>query len=268
MCLILFSYDLDTDYRLVFAANRDEYFRRPTQPLGPWEDAPEIIAGRDLQAGGTWLGISRTGKFAAITNYRDPSAKVADPLSRGSLVAGFLRSGQTAEDYTRQLDPSAVRNRYEGFNLLAGDGSGLWYFSNRGPQPERLAPGLYGLSNHLLDTPWPKVETGKRHLAALLARPESIAPEALFAILSDRTFPPDSQLPHTGVAPDWERTLSPLFIASPRYGTRSSSLLLIEKTGRVQFLERSYDTGQTRGYAVRIPPAEALPPPDDSAEPA
>lgn len=261
MCLILFSYDIHTQYRLVFAANRDEYYRRPTRSLGTWAEAPEMIAGRDLQAGGTWLGVSRNGKFAAITNFRDPSEKLADPLSRGSLVAAFLRDGQSAAAYVRNLDTSEARRRYNGFNLLAGDASGLWYFSNRGPAPRRLSPGLYGLSNHLLDTPWPKVETGKARLQKLLQHPGDLDPEALFAMLTDRTRPPDSQLPHTGVELAWERTLSPMFIASPEYGTRSSSLLIVRRNGQVAFLERSYDEDRTRRFDVTIPPEAALPPP-------
>lgn len=265
MCLILFSYDLHRDYRLVFAANRDEYYSRPTRSIGPWEDAPEIIAGRDMQAGGTWLGISRNGRLAAITNYRDPSEVLADPVSRGSLAADFLRGGPTAESYVHRLHSPEVRHRYNGFNLLVGDGSGLWYFSNRGGQPQRLVPGLYGLSNHLLDTPWPKVETGKRRLKALLETPGVIDPEAVFTMLFDHTRPPDAQLPDTGVALARERTLSPLFISSPGYGTRSSSLLLVGRSGEVDFLERSYDDARTRRYAFTIPAREALPPPDETA---
>ncbi|OHE32562.1 MAG: hypothetical protein A3J94_13000, partial [Syntrophus sp. RIFOXYC2_FULL_54_9] len=214
MCLLLFAWRVRDDYPLVLAANRDEFYARPSAPADFWDDEPEILAGRDLQEGGTWLGITRSGRIAALTNYRDPTSFKANAPSRGGLVSGYLRGGADPESYLAGLVPDA--GSYNGFNLLAGDRSGLFYFSNRGSQ-QKLEPGIYGISNSLLDVPWPKVVQGKKKLAEMLAGKARPTPERLFRLLSDRTRPSDDQLPDTGVGLEWERVLSSLFIQSPTY---------------------------------------------------
>lgn len=240
MCLIFIAYQQRSDCPLLLAANRDEFHRRPTARAGFWPQAPQLLAGRDLEGGGSWLGLSRRGRFAAITNYRnlaEVSGIGADKRSRGLLVSDFLTGTLPPEDFLAGLaqQPEA----YRGFNLLLGDGDGLHYYSNRGGPPRRLAPGLYGLSNHLLDTPWPKVAEGKRALARLLAGGLPTE-EDLFALLADRTQAPDALLPDTGLSREWERLLSSRFIQSPDYGTRASTLLLFDPRGGARFIERSF----------------------------
>lgn len=240
MCLILFAWKRDKNFPLVLLANRDEFYDRPTAPAAFWEDARSLLAGRDLRAGGTWLGITGKGRFAALTNYRDPATVKDNAPSRGKLVSDFLQGRQAPEAYLHRLSQRAAR--YNGFSLLVGNPDELFYFSNRGTQT-RLSPGIYGMSNHLLDTPWPKVERGKQAFRDLLERERRPAPEALLALLADRSRPPDEGLPATGVGLEWERVLSPLFIESPIYGTRSSTVLLIDRRERVTFIERVFNSG-------------------------
>lgn len=224
-------------YRLVLAANRDEFYERPSLPAGFWEEDDNILAGRDLQAGGTWLGITKTGRFAAITNYREPDAFKPNAPSRGKLISGFLQESSTPCDYLREV---AVRSSsYNGFNILAGDAETLCYFSNRDGGVKELAPGMYGLSNHLLDTPWPKVDLGKKLLGSVLDG--EIVPEKVFRVLRDRTQPGDSELPRTGLTLEWERVLSSIFITSQIYGTRSSTLITIDYQGNVNFMEHVFN---------------------------
>ena len=243
MCLILLAWQAHPDYPLVVAANRDEFFSRRTAAADFWDDAPIVLAGRDLAAGGTWLGITRTGRFAALTNFRDPSRNKAGAPSRGELVRRFLTGRQNAQNYLAELEAEA--DRYNGFNLIFGDMNGLWCFSNCGEGERQLTPGIYGLSNHLLDTPWPKVALGKSALsAALQALPEE-AP--LFALLRDDRMAPDEALPRTGVSLDWERLLSAAFVRSPEYGTRSATVLLADRSDRVRFIEQTYLVGARPG---------------------
>jgi len=241
MCLILFALDAHPDYPLVLAANRDESYDRPTAPAAPWEDAPRVIAGRDLRGGGTWMGATPEGRWAALTNYRDPREFGRDAPSRGHLVADFLRGDRAPEAYLESLRPRATE--YNGFNLLVGDARSAWWYSNRAAAPEPVSPGVHGLSNHLLDTPWPKVERGKRALARLLEGADALAPDHLLEILLDRTYAADHELPDTGVGVELERALSSLFIVSPGYGTRSSTALLVDRHGRSLLVERTYDRG-------------------------
>lgn len=236
MCLILLSYHNHPSYGLILAANRDEFYDRPTDPLGFWDEAPQILGGRDLKSGGTWLGVTKTGRICAITNFRDPAVQISDAPSRGHLVADFLKGTESPQKYLQKVMDEG--GRYNGFNLLAGDESGIFFCSNRAKDIIRLSPGLYGLSNHLLDTPWPKVAKGKRCLENILSS-NGIDCESIFELLSDRNIPPDSDLPDTGVGIEWERILSPLFIKSDIYGTRSSSIVLIEKEN-ITFMERTY----------------------------
>ncbi len=238
MCLLLFAWKAHPYYPLILAANRDEFYERPSAAAGFWEDAPDILAGRDLKEGGTWLGITRSGRLAALTNYRDPASLKKNAPSRGRLVSGYLLGKEKAETYLNRIASEAFR--YNGFSLLAGDLSDLFYFSNRGTQT-RLAPGIYGLSNSLLDVPWPKVALGKKKLGDLLDKKVRPTTGAIFKLLSDRAIPPDDQLPGTGVGLEWERILSPLFIQSPFYGTRSSTVLLVDREGKTTFSERVFD---------------------------
>jgi uncharacterized protein with NRDE domain len=238
MCLILFSYTKHPGYRLVLVANRDEFYDRPTLPLAAWQEAPTIYAGRDVKGSGTWLGVSRCGRLAALTNYRDPAAQDSQAPSRGLLISRFLKGADTPENYLEKVRKSG--HRYNGFNLLVGDQKTLCYYSNRGDGIASLRPGLYGLSNHLLDTAWPKVARGKHRLKKILDGEEGWGVNELFGVLSDRAIAPDDQLPDTGVGRDWERLLSPLFITSPTYGTRSSSVLLITNSEEVTLAERSF----------------------------
>jgi len=238
MCLILFAYNVHPSYRLILAANRDEFHDRPSQPADFWTRHPHVLAGIDLKEKGTWLGATKTGKFAAITNYRDPSSWKADAPSRGKLVSRYLTGASDAGKYLKAI--SAKAQTYNGFNLLLGDNDGLFVYSNRG-SAQKLSGGIHGLSNRLLDTPWPKIKRGKRLLEEALAKKGDELEEALFAMLADRRIPPDSQLPDTGVGVEWERMLSPMFIASPGYGTRSSTILLIGKNRRVKLVEKVYN---------------------------
>jgi uncharacterized protein with NRDE domain len=248
MCLILFAHHAHQAYPLVVAANRDEWFRRPTAPAGFWPDAPEVFAGRDLEQRGTWLGITRRGRFAALTNFRDPGSNRPDAPSRGALVSEFLRADVSPGEYLAGLRGEAAL--YNGFSLLAGDGASLAYFSNREGEIRRLESGVYGLSNSLIDVPWPKVQSGKARLAAALdgGGPD---PEALLALLDDTDMAVDEALPSTGVSRDWERRLSSLRIVGDGYGTRSSTALLVGADGEVSFVERSFDQGGGEVGVVR-----------------
>ncbi|MBI4987442.1 MAG: NRDE family protein [Rhodocyclales bacterium] len=253
MCLILLAWRAHPDYPLVVAANRDEFFARPTAPAAFWPEVPQVLAGRDLEAGGTWLGVARSGRFAALTNYRDPARNKACAPSRGGLVSRFLTGSQSPAAYLTELESCA--DRYNGFNLVFGDPDGLWCFSNCGEGERQLAPGVYGLSNHLLDTPWPKVARGKSALnAALCALPNEIP---LFTLLRDDSIAPDEALPRTGVSLEWERLLSAAFVRMPGYGTRSSTVLLMDATGNVRFIEQGFlpDAlpGERREFAFTIP---------------
>ena len=241
MCLILFAHRAHPRYRLVVAANRDEFYARPTAPAAPWPDAPEVVAGRDLRGGGTWMGIARSGRWAALTNYRDPAEQDHPGPSRGHLVADFLRAAVEPARYLEELLPRAAE--YAGFNLLVGDADGVLWFSNRaGTPPVLLTPGVYGVSNHLLDTPWPKVLRGKRELARLLAD-GAVEADPLLDLLLDRAYAADHELPATGVGRERERVLSASFIASPGYGTRASTALLVEHDGSALLAERTFEQG-------------------------
>lgn len=237
MCLILFAIDCHPQYRLVVVANRDEYYQRQTLPADFWPDNPSILAGRDGYQGGTWMGITTAGHWAALTNYRDPSRHDPQAPSRGHLVQRFLESSTSPESYMRDLLDEG--DRYNGFNLLAGTPENLYYFSNREKAIRPLGSGYHGISNSLLDIPWPKVTRGIRGLAACLQQ-QDINHEDLFALMADRELADDPDLPQTGVSREMERMLSPMFIEIPGYGTRSTTILLIDRENRVQFWERSF----------------------------
>ena len=247
MCLILVAWRVHPGYPLVVAANRDEFFARPTAVAAPWRDARGVLAGRDLQAGGTWLGLGPGGRFAALTNYRDPATQRLDAASRGTLVADFLRGDQRVPAYVDRV--SAYAADYNGFNLLCGDGDQLVWYSNVGGPPRELAPGVYGLCNHLLDTPWPKVQAAKSALREALAALPDDAP--LFRLLRDDGIHADADLPRTGVSLEWERLLSAAFVRAPGYGTRSSTVVTLAADGWTTFDEQSWLEGAAPGPRVR-----------------
>jgi uncharacterized protein with NRDE domain len=224
---------------LIVAANREEAYDRPTAAAAFWDDAPNVLAGRDLLQGGTWLGVTRQGRFAALTNFRSVEANRSDGPSRGGLVSEFLRGNQTPSDYLAGVVDNG--RLYNGFSLIVGDGSEFRYYSNQEHQPRQLVSSLYGVSNHLLDTPWPKLVQGKQELNRLLLAANEPTPDQLFAILADSTMADDNELPDTGIGIDNERLLSPLFVNAGNYGTRSSTVVLIDKTGNVTFIERTFD---------------------------
>lgn len=247
MCLILFAVDVHERYRWVIAGNRDEYYERPTRSADFWPDQGDIFAGRDERAGGTWMGVSAKGRFAALTNYRDLSLLKTDAPSRGVLVKDYLLSQENPAQYFDKLAKKS--NHYSGFSMVAGVDSSLCYYSNIENRVHSIGRGVFGLSNNLFDVPWPKVETGKRRLTALLDRREDDLVSGLLEALQDSTKPPDGELPDTGVGLDWERTLSSIFIRSPGYGTRASSVVLFSRTGEITFVEQTYEAGKQSGAA-------------------
>lgn len=233
MCLIVVGWRVHPAYPLVLAANRDEFYARPTAPAARWPEAPQVIAGRDLEAGGTWLGITDSGRFAAVTNVREPG-QPAGRYSRGRLTRDFLCGEQAALPYLQALDGAD----YAGFNLLVGDGEQLAYFSNRGGPPQTLAPGVYGLSNRLLDSPWPKLLKAREGFAAAL--PQLPDEQVFVSLLADDEIVPDHELPQTGVSLEWERRLSAIFVRSENYGTRASTVVWQRADGVVQLHEQNY----------------------------
>ncbi|WP_028402800.1 NRDE family protein [Ectobacillus panaciterrae] len=238
MCLVNFAYKMDSKYDLVVAANRDEFYERPTSQAHFWEDAPYVLAGRDLEKMGTWMGITKQGRFAALTNYRDPNEVRDNKRSRGELVSRFLIGEELPQSYLKSIQQH--RDQYPGFNLIVGDLHSLYYYSNMENDIRLLEPGLYGLSNHLLDTPWPKVRKGKEGLKRCLQGSPENMKECLFSSLQHADPAPDEELPSTGVSLEWERKLSPLFIQTPEYGTRSSTLVFMTHED-VRFVERAYE---------------------------
>lgn len=237
MCLIVFANNVLNDYKLVFAANRDEYYSRPSEQAEFWSDYPNLLAGKDLQAGGTWLGITKEGRFAAITNFRDLKNIKEDAPSRGHLTLDFLIDNISPEEYYEKLRPTL--NGYNGFNLLLGYVNQLYYFSNKTEGLRKLEPGIHGISNAVLDTPWPKVEKSKRHLKNLIEQ-HSIHPWEILNILDDTSPAKDEELPDTGVGVELERMLSPIFIKSEKYGTRSSTIITVDKENNIRFVEKTY----------------------------
>ncbi len=252
MCLILFAWRAHPEHALVVAANRDEFFDRPASAAAFWNDQPAVLAGRDLTAQGTWLGITRGGRFASITNFRNPAERNPAAPSRGQLVTGFLIAAEPPAAYFAGVTLQAAE--YNGFSMLAAAGRSLCFFSNREGIVREVEPGVHGLSNHLLDTAWPKVEKGKERFGALLER--RFEAEAYLHLLGDAEPAAEQHLPDTGVGVEWERKLSSIRIAEGHYGTRCSSVLRIGTDGLVEFWERSYDreggTSGTVHFAFRL----------------
>lgn len=259
MCLIAIAIAQHPDYPLIIAGNRDEFYSRPTAALDYWEDKPDILAGRDLKSSGTWLGITKSGRIGAITNYRDPESLLGKNKgpSRGGLIREFLEGSDPPQVYLDRI--RSTRNLYNGFNLIVGHARELWWYSNVSDERKKLSPGIHGISNHLLNTPWPKVEKMKAEMASLIRENKIIDPGMIFEILSDQQPPPDAELPDTGIGLEWERILSPIFITSEIYGTRSSSIIFIDRSCHATFYERRFApqgdaivTEGTRRFAFKL----------------
>jgi uncharacterized protein with NRDE domain len=238
MCLIFLSLQAHPTYKLVVAANRDEFYNRRTQAAHYWEDHPQILGGRDLEASGTWMAMTRTGKISMLTNYRDPHNINPNAPSRGNLVSDYLIGDLAPEQYLKSIAQNG--KSYNGFNLITGSPDALWYFSNYQDGVSEIPAGLHGLSNHLLDSPWPKVIRGGGKFKDVLKQ-ESIAPASLFEILYDEQVASDDVLPHTGLPLDRERALSSMFIKTENYGSRCSTIVLVDHRDHVTFSERVYD---------------------------
>lgn len=242
MCIVALARGLNPRYPLVLAANRDEFFCRPTRAADFWDDAPDLLAGRDLVAGGTWLGVARSGKLAAVTYFRErPHHPEEGRPSRGLLAAEFLSGNLATADYLDKV--SREKDRFLPFNLLCGTFGDLWCFSNRGGEPFRLAPGTHAVSNGPLDSSWPKVVAAREGIARIASG--SPAPEELFSLLARTERFPDETLPDTGIGLERERLLSPIFIRGEQYGTRSSTVILLEADGTLLFAERSFSPDGT-----------------------
>ncbi|WP_078553347.1 NRDE family protein [Bacillus alkalicellulosilyticus] len=238
MCLINFSFERHPTYQLVVAANRDEFYDRATAPAAYWNDAPHILAGKDLVSHGTWLGVTKKGRFAALTNYRD-QVTIENPKSRGKLVSNFLNSSFSAKEYGILIEET--KTQYQGFNLLLWDGREFFYHSNRSEKFQKLIPGTYSFSNALLHSDWPKVRKGKTLLETCNEKTGDDLFECLLGGLSDHVVAEDHLLPDTGVGIEMERWLSSMFINKGNYGTRSSTIITFDYEGKVHFFERTYN---------------------------
>ena len=239
MCLILLSYKQFDDFPLIVAANRDEYFERPSQVAHFWNDNPHILGGRDLKHSGSWIGISRNGRFAAVANFREPPKRIAGATSRGTLVSKYLMTDIKAEDYLKDLLDRL--EQFDGFNLLVGDRDALYFLGSIEKQIRILDPGVYGISNGIFDSPWPKVIEGKDKLVKMMNISGQPDEASLFKLLADDTIPSDGELPDTGVGLEWERKLGSIFVKADPFGTRCSTLLSIDLSGQVKFSERNFD---------------------------
>lgn len=236
MCLLLIANNTHKNYKLIIAANRDEFYKRPAQPAHFWREHPQLLAGKDLKEGGTWMGITKGGRFAAITNYRDMKNQRDEAPTRGKIVTDFLLSEILPVEYARELTEKG--DQYNGFNLVFGEINNLYYFSNQTNKVIHLENKIYGLSNHLLDTAWHKVAQSKNSFKQKISEDE-ISEEELFEILFDETAAPDDLLPETGIGLELERAVSPVFIKTESYGTRSSTIVFVDEDDNVSFVEKS-----------------------------
>ena len=250
MCLVAFGWKAHPNYSLIVGANRDEWHERPAAPAAWWKDYPQILAGRDLKAGGAWMGVTRSGRFAAITNFRDPAKKRSTARSRGELVTAFLLGLQSPGDFLSSISERA--NEYNGFNLVVADTSSMAYFGSRSGEIKLLEPGVYALSNHTLNEPWPKVISAKSALVAALQpkMTEAARQMAIYDFLSSETIAPDTALPDTGVGLVWERALSSALIVAPAYGTRASTIVSIAYNNTVAFAEHTRVTDGTVSHVA------------------
>lgn len=247
MCLIAFALDSHPEYPFILVANRDEFYARPTMVADFWSDHPSILGGRDVQAGGTWMAINKAnGRFAAVTNYRDLQNIREDAKSRGDLPVNYLLTSQDSASYLEEVHGEA--QAYNGFNLLVYQNGQMHHYSNYENKINTLGPGIYGLSNALLDTNWPKVARLKERFRKTIEG--DFDHESLLHLLSDRELADDDLLPDTGVGHDLEKMLSSICIQSEKYGTCCSTILTISRTGEVKFTERSYPVGDRKGGDV------------------
>lgn len=251
MCLTVFAFHTDPEYPLIFASNRDEFYERPAQPATFWYDHPALLAGRDLKAGGTWLGITSNHRFAAITNYRDLKSIKQNAPSRGDIVTDYLTSGLNAPDFLNKLKNKA--DQYNGFNLLAGTTTELWYYSNEQDKIVKVEPGIHSLSNAFLNTPWPKTEKAKSGFTSILQNNRDHMNPEIFELLKDDEQFPDKFLPSTGLSIEMERRVSSIFIKSENYGTRCSTLIKAGAApgGKTKFIEKSFIPG-TKEVEVKV----------------
>ena len=247
MCLVLFAHKKHHKYKLILAANRDEFYDRPTKEAHFWPEDPGLLAGKDLTAGGTWLGVTRRGKIGTITNYRDLNNFNDKAPSRGLLVSEFLKGDTQGKTYLETLRDGT--KKYNGYNLLIGTPMQLFYYSNYAKCPQEILPGIHGLSNNLLNVPWFKVEKGKKELEDLLKK-NTLCTEDLFSLLKNTELSPDHLLPETGLDFEKEKAISSIFIATPMYGTRCSTLILVDIDNRLTFIERSFNPG-TNHYSEK-----------------
>jgi uncharacterized protein with NRDE domain len=243
MCLIVLAWKADARYALLLGANRDEFHQRASAPAGYWRDSPQVLGGRDLKAGGTWLGVTRDGRYAAVTNFRDPRLQRNHVRTRGELAAAFLTGQDSPAAYAEAA--YALRSVYNPFNLLVGNRSACWFVGSRDAGPRELGPGLHGLSNASLDTPWPKVVRSRQMLERVLE--ERSPEEALLAGLRDRSEAPDAALPDTGIGLELERHLSAPFIVGDQYGTRASTVLALRTDGSIRLIEQGYGPNGRNG---------------------
>ena len=249
MCLITFALDAHPAYSLILAANRDEFYERPTAYAHPWEEAPHVIGGRDLLGGGTWLGATQWGKISAVTNYRDPKNIRPDARTRGDLTKDFLlTTSQSAREYLQRVRDEA--HEYNGFNLLLFEAGEAYHFSNYEGKINRVEPGIHGLSNALLNTPWPKLQRLKESFAAAIQG--EVVHENLLQILEDTELAPDDELPDTGIGYEWEKAISSICIDAENYGTCCSTVITIDRAGNVAFTERSFPVGQRENKVVKF----------------
>lgn len=239
MCILFIAVQQHPDYPLIIAANRDEYYNRPTDASDWWPEAPSLLAGRDLRAGGTWMGMTQQGKIAALTNIRAPHTLMDNAQSRGELVSGYLMNQVEDDEYADKLRHSKAN--YNGYNLLFGQWDHLQVYNNHLDTLEPLTPGFYGLSNANLNSPWPKVNAGVKELKDYCQHADSIEPERLFNLLQNTEKAADDMLPVTGAPPQWEKLLSSIFIETPSYGTRCSTLILIDQLHQATWIEHNYD---------------------------
>lgn len=240
MCLIHLQLQEHPKYKLIVAANRDELYSRPTEQAHFWKDAPNILAGRDLMQMGTWLGVTKQGRFAALTNYREPAKQTEGLTSRGEIVRNYLAGESTPKDFLASFKQN--RDRYNGFNVIAGNPNHLYYYSNRQQEVRQISEGTHGLSNHLLDTCWPKVVKGKEKLKVYTQSRYAIYVKDLFEILGDTEEAAEDALPSTGISRELERKLSAPFIKTRDYGTRCSTVVLVDRENYVTFAERTFNS--------------------------
>lgn len=244
MCIITFHYNDHIHYKLIIAANRDEFYERPAAQAHFWEDKHNVLAGRDLEAMGTWLGMTTTGRFAALTNFRDPKEFDKKKQSRGHIVANFLTSNDEPKSYLQHVQRE--KDAYNGFNVLVGTTRSLYYYSNRNNDIMRVPSGTHSISNHFINTPWPKVERAKQLMRDYVMKVTHVEVDELFHQLKNNELATDEKLPNTGIDRSLERQLSPIFIQTDQYGTRSSTVILMTHDGEVTFVERTYQNGKFR----------------------